>query len=76
MLPFIDMKATGEFINGLRVKQGMSVADIQHHFGFAAPQAVYKWINGQSIPTVDNLVILADLFGCKIDDILVIIRGA
>lgn len=76
MLPYIDMEETGKRINVLRSERGLVVADIQHHFNFYTPQAVYKWINGQSIPTVDNLVILADMFGCKIDDILVIKRGA
>lgn len=75
MLPRIDMKATGKRIDSLRIKQGMSKADIQHHFGFTTPQAVYKWIHGKSLPSADNLVILADLFNCKIEDILVIIRG-
>lgn len=74
MLPYIDIKATGKRINSLRIERGTSVADIQWHFKFYTPQAVYKWINGQSIPTVDNLVILADLFECKIDDILVVVK--
>jgi len=74
MLPYIDMEATGKRINSLRIKQGMSVADIQRHFGFYTPQPVYKWLNGKSLPTVDNLVILADLLKCKVDDILVVIR--
>lgn len=76
MLPYIDMKETGECINFLRSERGLTVADIQRHFGFYTPQAVYKWINGQSLPTVDNLVVLADLLGCRIDDILVVVKEA
>ena len=41
-------------------------------FGFQNPTAVFKWMKGTSLPTVDNLVILADLFGVTIEDILVI----
>ena len=40
-------------------------------FGFNSPQAIYKWQNGAALPTVDNLIVLAALFGVLIDDILV-----
>ena len=40
-------------------------------FGFNTPQAIYKWQRGDALPTVDNLVALAAVFGVQIDDILV-----
>ena len=40
--------------------------------GFESPQAIYKWQWGQSLPTLDNLVVLAKVFECPIHDILVI----
>lgn len=76
MLPRIDMKATGRHIDSLRTERGLSKADIQRHFEFSTPQAVYKWIYGKSLPSADNLVILADLFECRIDDILIVVREA
>lgn len=33
--------------------------------------AVYKWQRGQSVPSIDNLVILSQLFDCTIDDLIV-----
>ena len=48
-----------------------SVKDLQNTFGFGTPQAIYKWQRGDTLPTVDNLAVLAALFGVKIDDILV-----
>ena len=69
-LPRIDVLATGEQINRLRLAQEISVKDIQHVFGFTTPNAVYKWINGKNLPTIDNLVILADIFKTTIDDII------
>jgi transcriptional regulator with XRE-family HTH domain len=39
--------------------------------GFTTPQAIYKWQHGRALPTLDNLVALAAVFGVKIDDILV-----
>lgn len=71
-IPFIDTVATGQNIDSLRISAGMSVRDMQEVFGFSTPQAIYKWIHGTSMPTVDNLVILAALLGVTVDDIVVI----
>ena len=70
-IPVIDMTATGNNIYVLRKKAGMSVKDLQDIFGFANPQAIYKWQNGASLPTIDNMVILAAVLGVRIDDIIV-----
>ena len=70
-IPVIDMTATGNNIYVLRKKAGLSVKDLQDIFGFANPQAIYKWQNGASLPTIDNMVILAAVFGVRIDDIIV-----
>lgn len=69
--PVINMEATGKNIIRLRQNKGMSVKDLQDIFGFATPQAIYKWQRGTVLPTVDNLLILAELFQVHIDDILI-----
>ena len=69
-LPVINMARTGRNIAALRLQQGMSVRALQPVFGFATPQAIYKWQNGVSLPTVDNLVILSAVFHVPIDHIL------
>lgn len=71
VIPTIDMVRTGQNINRLRRLAGVSVRDLQDVFGFATPQAIYKWQQGVALPTIDNLVILAAVLGVKIDDILV-----
>ena len=63
-IPTVDLAQTGTNI-------GLSVHDLQMVFGFNSPQAIYKWQNGVALPTVDNLIVLAALFGVLIDDILV-----
>jgi len=70
-IPTIDMVRTGQNINRLRKQAGVSVKDLQDVFGFATPQAIYKWQHGTALPTIDNLVVLAAVLGVKIDDILV-----
>ena len=70
-MPVINLSATGLNIVHLRVRAGLTVRDLQDIFGFGTPQAIYKWQRGDTLPTVDNLAVLAALFGVKIDDILV-----
>ena len=70
-IPVIDLTATGINITRLRVNAGLTVKDLQDIFGFSTPQAIYKWQRGTALPTVDNLVVLAAVFGVRIEDILI-----
>ena len=70
-VPVIDLTATGQNIKRLRVAAGISVRDLQMILGFTNPQAIYKWQNGDCMPTIDNLVILAAVLGVTVDEILV-----
>lgn len=71
-MPNINMVATGRNIIRLREAAGMTVRDIQNIFGFATPQAIYKWQHGTALPSIDNLVVLAMVLGVTIDEILVV----
>ena len=71
-MPTIDLVATGINISRLRENAGMTVRDLQEIFGFATPQAIYKWQHGAAMPTIDNLVVLAQALDVTIDEILVV----
>ena len=71
-IPFVNTVATGQNIDRLRIEAGLSVKDMQMVFGFATPQAIYKWIHGTAMPTIDNLVILAAVLGVTMDEIVVV----
>ena len=71
-VPYINTVATGENINRMRMEAGFTVKDMQAVFGFATPQAIYKWIHGTAMPTIDNLVILAAVLGVTMDEIIVV----
>lgn len=73
-IPTIDIVATGQNINALRIKANMSVKDMQQVFGFTTPQAIYKWIHGMNLPTIDNMVILAEMFNVTVDEIIAVER--
>ena len=70
--PTINLVATGQNIVRLRKAAGLSVKDLQDIFGFATPQAIYKWQKGTAMPTIDNLVVLAMICQVKMDDIIVV----
>ena len=72
MIPVIDMAATGKNIANMRQNAGLTVKDLQIFFGFATPQAIYKWQHGTAMPTIDNLVALAMIFGVTMDEIIVV----
>ena len=71
-MPTIDMVATGRNIMRLREAAGLTVRDLQDIFGFATPQAIYKWQHGTAMPTIDNLVVLAAVMDVPMDEIIVI----
>lgn len=71
-IPVIDIVNTGKNIRALRKQAGISVCELQVIMGFNNPQAIYKWERGESLPTIDNLVILATKLNVKVDDILVL----
>ena len=71
-MPTIDMTATGANIKALLKAKGLKVADVQHTCGFNTPQAVFKWMRGDAMPSIDNLVILSHLLGVTIDHIIII----
>ena len=71
-IPAINMMATGANITRMREMTGLTVRDLQDIFGFATPQAIYKWQHGTAMPTIDNLVVLAALFDVTVDQILVV----
>ena len=68
-LPVIDMTATGRQIRRLRQTARLSVREVSAALGLAE-QAVYKWQRGESLPTVDNLALLARLLGCSMEELL------
>lgn len=71
-MPTINMAATGVNISRMRADAGLSVKELADIFGFATPQAIYKWQHGVALPTLDNLVILAAVFDVSMDEIIVL----
>lgn len=72
VFPTIDLVATGKNIIKLREESGLSVRDLQNIFGFATPQAIYKWQHGTALPTIDNLIVLSVVFKVSMEEIIIV----
>ena len=72
MTPTIDMKATGRNIARMRRRAGLTISAMQEVFEFNTPQAIYKWQRGDTLPSIDNLLILSSIFGTTMDEIIVL----
>lgn len=71
-MSIVNLKATGANIKRMMINGGLSVGDLQKILGFNTKNAIYKWRRGETMPSIDNLVILADVFNCKLDDIVIV----
>ena len=70
MLPLIDKKKTGIHLRRIMDERGFTVKDVQQYLGLGSVQSVYHWLNGISMPTIDNLYALSELFQLPVDDML------
>jgi transcriptional regulator with XRE-family HTH domain len=70
-MKIVDRKMTGRKINNLMIDKGISVLRLQDMMELESAQAIYKWLAGETLPTVDKLVKLSQIFECTIDEIVV-----
>lgn len=72
-LPVIDPLATGKNIKHFAKDHKYTAKGVATMCSVTRT-SVYKWYSGDNVPTVDNLIILSNLFGVKIDDLVVVRR--
>lgn len=70
--PTIDLRATGEEIRRLRTEAGLSVRELSDALCLADVQAVYKWQRGETLPSLDNLVLLSSILCVPMDEIIIL----
>ena len=67
----INLEATASKIKSLMKKNNISVIQLAE-YTMVSKGAVYKWLHGSSLPDIENLIAMSDLFSVKtIEDILV-----
>lgn len=70
MVPVISRKETGLKLRKIMDAKGFTVKDIQQYLELGSVQSVYHWLNGISMPTIDNLYALSELFQTPIDEMV------
>lgn len=70
-MPYVNLEKTGLNLKSLMKSKNLTVKDLQKVFGFANPQAIYNWLSGKTLPTVDNLLVLSFVFDTTLDDLVV-----
>lgn len=70
MEPVIDMAATGRNIKNHMERRGYTVKMVQEYLGLACPQPVYRWLKGNTLPTVEHLYRLSRLLGVPMEELL------
>ena len=68
----IDDRQTCKNIKKMMEEKSITPLQIKKELNLGSVQAVYKWIgpNSNHIPSIENLVFLAQLFECKLEDII------
>ena len=67
----IDIVLTGRKIHSVLLEKGCKVRQLQEILKLSCPQPIYRWINGKTLPTVDNLYMMHRVFGMHMEDMLV-----
>ena len=67
MCPAIDARKTGSRIYDL---MNVSVRDVRDRLCLQSVQSIYQWLNGQNLPSLDNLYAMSVLFGVPMDEIV------
>ena len=66
----IDTVETGKNLKRIIRERGYSVKDIQGYLNLGTVQSIYHWLDGKSLPTIDHLYALSDLFKLPIDSLI------
>lgn len=69
--PVLDLDATGAKIKTLMKQRGITPRQMQLLLNFPYVQTIYNWFAGKNMPTIDNLVVLAQVLEVSMDDIIV-----
>lgn len=68
----INMKKTGLNISNRIFSKDISVKEVSDLLGFSSTRSVYKWLSGQTLPSLDSLIILSEILETTIDELIIV----
>lgn len=69
--PNIDMQRTGRHLKSMIEAAGYTPRMIQEYLHLSCVQPIYRWYKGLILPSVDHLLMLSELLGVHMEDLLV-----
>lgn len=70
----MNKKRMGQFLKKLRTERGWSQEDLSDQFAgknfIVSVKAISDWENGKTVPEIEKLTFLSELYGASIDEIL------
>ena len=76
MTQVIDIEKTGKHLKELCRQNGITVTDIQKALYLKCPQSIYRWFNGETLPTVDHFIVLAYMMNLPVEELIVLKEDA
>ena len=70
MFPIINKRDTGVNLRRIMDMREITAKEVQEYLGLGCVQSVYRWTEGISMPTIDNLYALSELLQVPIDAIV------
>ncbi len=70
--PVVNPVETGENINRIRKEKGITVKDMSEYFGMVNTNSIYKWLRGETLPSLENFYALSVLLETSMNDIIAI----
>lgn len=66
----IDTKLSAQILRTAIKNSGYSVAELQEMLYLACPQPIYRWMNGNTLPSIDNLYRLSQILNTSMENLL------
>ena len=72
MPQIIDVQKTGKHLRELCGQHHISVSELQKLLHLKCPQSIYRWFKGETLPTVDHLVVLAYRMKLPVEELIIL----
>ena len=67
----LDVELSGKKLHTAIKKSGYSVRELQDLLYLRCPNPIYRWMHGNTLPSVDNLYRLSLILNMPMEDLLV-----
>lgn len=67
----VNAEMTGQKLKEAITERGYSIRDIQYMLDLTYPQSIYKWLHGETMPSLINLYKLSQILQVPMETLLV-----